>query len=424
MLSKTTLVITLLAATTYGQGRIAQGPFVGHLTPDSVSIWARLSEPGPYSLVVTDGSGGNPLTAVQTARPGADLCVVWRLGDLEANHQYRYRIEDAGGRPLAAGDRYRVLTPKPLDEPSVVHIAFGSCADEGQGTGKVWQRMAAVGTQAVVLLGDTPYIDDADLAVQRRRYGEFAAAEAMAALLGSTPWYATWDDHDFGRNDVDGRLPGKANSRRAFVEYHANPSYGDGTQGIYTSFRRGPIEVFLLDTRYFAATEPSPFAMHEPSLLGRTQWDWLRQKLADSTAPFKVLACGMVWNAALRPGKVDSWGSYPHERRALFEFIGENRITGVILVGGDVHRSRVIRHEVAGLAGYDLTELITSPMHDRIIAAANAPHPGLVMDMGEPYSFLLLTADSARARLSAKFSNAAGDDLYTLELTAAELSSR
>ena len=74
MLSKTALVITLLAATTYGQGRIAQGPFVGHLAQDSVSIWARLSEPGSYSLVLTDGSARDPLTVSQTAHPDRDLC--------------------------------------------------------------------------------------------------------------------------------------------------------------------------------------------------------------------------------------------------------------------------------------------------------------------------------------------------------------
>ncbi len=418
------LVVALGTATAYGQSRVLHGPFVGHTTPDSVALWARLSESGAYSVVLTDESGRTLRTAVQGAHPDRDLCVVWKIGDLEADHEYRYRIEASGGTLLTTGDGYRFRTPKPLDEPAAFSIAFGSCADEGPGTAGVWRRMGMVGAQAVVLLGDTPYIDSTDLAVQRRRYGEFAAADAMAGLLRSTPWYATWDDHDFGFNDVDGRLAGKADARRAFVEYHANPSYGDGTHGIYTSFRQGPIEVFLLDTRYFAATEPSPFAFHKPSLLGRTQWDWLRQGLSASDAPFKVLACGMVWNGALRPNKVDSWASYSHEREALFRFIGENRITGVVLVGGDIHRSRVIRHEVAELAGYDVTELITSPMHDRIIAAANAPHPGLVVDMGEPYSFLLLTADSGEAKLSARFLNAPGTELYALALSSAELAER
>ena len=66
------------------------------------------------------------------------------------------------------------------------------------------------------LLGDTPYIDTTDLKVQRRRYREFSAeVPAFADLVAHTPVYGTWDDHDFGRNDTDGNLEGKANSRQS-----------------------------------------------------------------------------------------------------------------------------------------------------------------------------------------------------------------
>ena len=101
----------------------------------------------------------------------------------------------------------------------------------------------------------------------------------------------------------------------------------------------------------------------------------------------------MIFNDAVRPLKTDFWGAYPHERDALFSFIGENRIEGVILVAGDIHRSRVVIHDSADLVGYPLTELITSPMHSSVIESANAFHPGLVKDMGEPRSHLVLELD-------------------------------
>ena len=106
MIGKTPLVVPLLLlllATAHGQGRIAQGPFVGHMTPDSVAIWARLSAPGEYSLALTDGSGSNPLTALQTADPDRDLCVVWKIGGLQANHQPVYDAI-ASGDPKAAAN--------------------------------------------------------------------------------------------------------------------------------------------------------------------------------------------------------------------------------------------------------------------------------------------------------------------------------
>jgi alkaline phosphatase D len=283
--------------------------------------------------------------------------------------------------------------------------------------------MAAVEPHAVVLLGDTPYIDSTVLEIQRTRYGEFAAVPEFADLLRNRPLYATWDDHDFGANDTDGRLDGKEDARRAFIEYHANPSYGEGDEGVYTKFRRGGIEVFLLDTRYFAGTEASPAAAEEPTLLGRRQWEWLRRELRASTAPFKLLASGMIWNAAVRPGKPDHWGSYPHERDALIRFIGEQDISGVVLAGGDVHRTRVLRYETTDIAGYPITELITSPIHAGVIDTANAPHPALVHDSGEPNCFLLLTVDTTVAppTLTAQFQNAAGRELYSLTLNAEEL---
>ena len=249
------------------------------------------------------------------------------------------------------------------------------------------------------------------------------------------PIYGIWDDHDFGRNDTDGNLEGKENSRDAFIEHYtplANETFGNGQEGVYTSFVLGNVEVFLLDTRYFAATEPSPFDADKPTLLGNDQWRWLVNGLEDSQADFKILCCGMIWNGAVRPGKQDHWATYPHEYDALMQFISEEKIDGIVLVGGDIHRSRCIVHNTAATAGYDITELITSPMHHRIIETANQPHDGLQFDAGAPHSFLLLetgTNDQGQPTLTARFlaaeQNDAGDittqELYTHTVSLQEL---
>lgn len=405
-----------------GIPKITHGPFIGHTTPRSVSIWARCSHVGLYLATAAKVGSHKQVTAVARSKPENDHCVVWKLEGLQPDERYRYRLSFAG-RVLFKGAEFHFTTPPSHDEPSTTRIAFGSCAAEDEGTAGVWRHMAAVEPDAVVLLGDTPYIDSTDLDVQRSRYAEFFSVAAMRSLLRATPFYATWDDHDFGRNDTNGRLPGKHNSRKAFVEYHANAFYGDSRHGIYTNFRRGGVEVFLLDTRYFAATEPSPFDCDKPTLLGKAQWDWLQKELKASSADFKVLACGMIWNEATRPNKRDHWMAYPHERAALFEFIGTNDIRGVVLVGGDIHRSRLLRHSTAGVAGYDIPELITSPMHHHIIEAANAPHPDLIYDSGDPNTFLLLTVDTTHdpPKLSGSFRNAAGHELFSIELSAPQL---
>jgi glycerophosphoryl diester phosphodiesterase len=288
--------------------RITHGPFVGHVTADSVLVWARCPQPGKYVLSARSDTGAKVQTEVQSSAEH-DGCVVWRLQSLRPATRYQYAIEFAG-KKLIQGDKY-FFTTAPTQRLDTVRLAFASCAKEDEGSAAVWRQMREADPHAVVLLGDTPYIDSTDLAIQRRRYGEFAAVSDFKELVRNRSLYSTWDDHDFGRNDTDGNLKGKEKSRRAFKEYRVNPSYGDGKAGIYTKFRRGGVEVFLLDTRYFAATQPSPFDKDRSTLLGAQQWKWLRRELKASTAAFKVLACGMIWNGAVRPGKKDHWGTYP-----------------------------------------------------------------------------------------------------------------
>ncbi len=400
---------------------LTHGPMLGHLTPHTVRVWARATSPGAYTLVAY--RKGARISATARADPDRDLTLVWELSGLEPGTRYTYAIhrgdEVAFVRPDAT-----ITTPPPQSAPALVRLAVGSCAWEEEGDRTVWRRMAVLDPHAVVLLGDTPYIDSTDLEVQRRRRREFASVTEYAELLRTRPLYATWDDHDFGANDSDGRLAGKEDARRAFVEYHANPSYGDGREGVYTKFRLGGVELFLLDTRYFAGTGPSPIA-EGPTMLGPAQWAWLSEGLRASDAPFKVLASGLVWNGAVRPGKPDHWESYSGERDALFRFLGSERISGVVLLAGDVHRTRVLRYGTTDRVGYDLTELVTSPIHSGVIAEANAPHPALVHDSGEPHAFLLLTVDTTgpEPRLHASFENASGRVLHALTLRAGELSS-
>ena len=398
---------------------VTHGPFLGHLTPSSVRVWARCSEPGRYSLVA-QGPGAE-LVSVAEAKRENDRTIVWDLSGLEPSTRYRYEIRREGRTIFSAPDAAFTTSP-PQGVPSIITLAIGSCAREEEGDRAVWRRMAALDPHAVVLLGDCPYIDSTDLIVQRTRYGEFAAVTEFADLLRSRPLYATWDDHDFGANDTNGLLPGKEYAQQAFIEYHANPSYGDGREGVYTKFRMSGVEVFLLDTRYFAATAPSPIA-DGPTLLGTAQWEWLRDGLRASDAPFKLLASGLIWNGAVRPGKPDHWDSYQEEREAIFRFLGEEGISGVVLMGGDIHRTRVLRYETREVVGYPLTELITSPIHAGVIVEADTPHPALIHDSGEPHAFLLMTVDTTvnPPTLHARFENAEGRELYSLTLNTAEL---
>ena len=369
----------------FAHGDLTHGPWLGHADDDSATVWVRTDRALWLTLEATplDGSEASHRAFFHTG-PAEDYCVSMQLDGLAPGTRYAYSVR-AGERVLVEHGEFQTTSPT---EDSA-RLAFCSCVDEDEATRAVWPVIERSAPTALVLLGDTPYIDSTRLAVQRRRYAEFAAVPELARVVRQIPTYSTWDDHDVGRNDTDGNLPGKENARIAFVDFRPNGSFGEGDAGIYTSFRRGPVEVFVLDTRTFANTADTPHSDGVATALGSRQWAWLLRGLERSSAPYKVLCCGMIWNGAVRPGKRDHWGSYAIERSRLFRFIAERKIEGVVLVGGDIHRSRVLHHEFEGVRVH---ELIVSPLHDRIIKSANQPHPALVADFGKPHSFLLLDA--------------------------------
>ena len=374
---------------------LSAGPMVGKVEPEQVRIWCRATEAGQkIKAILIDAEGAELATSQAISSEDRDLTVELVLqAKLLPGHRYRYRIL-ADGIAVAEGADQIIVGP-PLAQGRAT-LVFGSCANPKRyGKGEIWRQIYQQEPDALVLLGDTPYIDTTNLARQRGAYRAFWQQPFVASLIRRIPVLATWDDHDYGKNDSVGTIPGRANSRQAFAEYHALGPIGDGAGGgIYSKHRLGPIELFILDTRWYGQTEPSPFDADRPTLLGAAQWKWLKQGLEESRAPFKIITCGMIFNGATRPNKVDHWGYYPHERQALLDQIRESSISGVLIVTGDIHRCRHLSYPATEGAGYRIDEWITSPLANSVIGAANAPHPALVFDGGEKNVFLHVEADA------------------------------
>lgn len=395
------------------------GPMVGHVSETAAHLWCRPADAGTYIAVVQTERGESfRATAIATAEN--DLCVTWAFDGLEPGTRYDYQILHDDGRVAAGDDDCYFVTAPDASAPGRFCFAFGSCAHSKPL--KLWRQMREHGAQGLVLLGDTPYIDSTDLNVLRDKHRAFLQVPELAALIRSTPTWGTWDDHDFGKNDSDGTLPGKENSRRAFIEYRANAEFGHDREGIYTKFRYGAIEVFVLDTRWFARTEPSPVDPDKPTLLGAHQWAWLQQSLKESTAPFKIIACGMIWDDKENT-ESDDWGTYTHERTALFDFLGANDISGVVLIGGDIHCSRLLQYKTEDQVGYPIRQCIVSPIHDSTIPSLNVAHPDLIEGAAIPHVWLRVEVDTTKtpATFEAQWLQMDGQEMWTLSLSEAEL---
>lgn len=411
------------------------GPLVGHVDAGSARIWAR-----PGLDPATHGSWtctlrpprGRPTTVHATVSPDNDDTLVADARHLRPDTRYEFELtpdtEAPGFTPLTGS----FTTAPPPGRPARVVMGLGSCAPSTPDA--VWTRIVDEGCDSFVLLGDTPYIDSGDLGVARTKHRQFLQQPELARLVSRLPVWATWDDHDFGLNGDHGDFPAKRNTRTAFVDYRANATFGhspageqlttrDGGEGIYTSFRRGPLEVFLIDPRWFSKTEPSWADPAKPTCIGAAQWEWLRDRLTRSTATFKALATGMIWDDK-QNAESDDWGFYSHERDAIFDFVAAERIPGVFLIGGDIHVSRALNY--GPRVGYDLWQFIVSPLHDRTIPSLNVPSPYLVHSAVEPNVFLKLVADTtvSPATLTATWVTRDGRRLFEVNRTAAQLGHR
>lgn len=397
------------------------GPILGHSDDTSAMVWMRAPSAGEFTLEVTPEASGTLVSIKKAVSEKDDLCVHWPVNGLKPGTKYRYRILQ-DGKEIAADAAQAWTTAPKAGAPAKVRLAISSCAKEDEGSRAVWNRMASEEVDAVVLIGDTPYIDSTDLEKQTQRHREFAAVPEYQALLRSRSCWWTWDDHDFAGNDASGLAAGKENTRLVFTRYRSQREYGDGTGGIYTSFRRGPVEVFVLDTRWYSMTEPSFAGSHRPTMLGAKQWEWLQKGLLASTAPFKLLACGVIWDDK-ENFESDDWGTYKHELTAIQKFIGENKIPGVILVGGDIHASRVLKYKTAKTVGYDLVQFIASPIHASSIPSLNVYNPDLVRSAVEPNVFLRVDADSTvtPATFNAALINKNGETVFSYHLTVDDL---
>lgn len=372
------------------------GPLVGEVRQtEAYFLYRTNAVEKNLRLSVLGKSGAVVATSVAASAAANDYVAKFHVAGLLPDSDYRYQLEDlTAGSPVAVAgpdELHRFRTKLPHGKRGVVTAAFTSCANTT--SNPVWERMGLLAVDQVFMMGDTPYIDSSDLAVIRQKHRDFLNTPALAALGRNTSCVGTWDDHDFGVNNGNGLsfMAGKSNTRQAFVEYRAHARFGNGSEGVYHNIDLGVMEVFLLDPRWFSETAPSPVDPTQKTCFGSDQWQWLLGALKASRAPFKVLAIGEIWQDK-KNSETDDLFTYWHERDALLDFVRDQRIPGVVLLGGDIHVSRYLRHPQR--AGYDLHDFVTSPAHMDTIPSLNVPHPSLEWSSEQPRQFLTLKADT------------------------------
>lgn len=253
---------------------------------------------------------------------------------------------------------------------------FGSCLDET----RAHTTLSVVVDRSpdlFVFLGDNVYADNPDPAVIRRSYETLGASRLFQALRSTTRVMATWDDHDYGRNDAGREFSAREESERIFEEFWDIPAAATARPGIYHVAEFGPadrrVQVIVLDTRFFRTPLPrarprpagkGPYAVGtgDGSLLGAAQWEWLAGVLAHP-AEVRVIASSIQVLASHHGW--ESWANYPRERERLLEMVA---VAGVptIFISGDRHFAEMSVERVAsGTTAVTMLDVTSSGINRR-----------------------------------------------------------
>jgi len=349
-----------------GKLRVMQGPMVGAVTAEDILIWLRLS--GPHTVELEYGraldlSDARRSSAV-TAKPENDFTVRVRLDDLTPDTKYFYRVyvDDRVDDYLETLPPIPVKTAPEEGARGTVRIAFGSCCRiQKDAVQDIWTAVERAAPDLFLWLGDNIYADTRSLDIFQEEYRRQRAVPSLQPVIRSIPQLATWDDHDYGLNNHDRTSPVKDIGLDAFKQYWANPSYGlPNTPGVFFKFTYGAVDLFMLDGRYYR--DPNAMADGpDKTMLGEAQMEWLKEELKNSPAPFKLLVSGSGWSKAKGPTG-DAWSAFLTERDALFAFIRDEQIDGVVLLSGDTHVAEANCIPFSEQGGYDMYDLTSSPL--------------------------------------------------------------
>jgi alkaline phosphatase D len=362
--------------------RLAPEPLMpfGGMSPHKVNVGWEIAADDAMRRVVRRG--------VETATPELAHSVHIEADNLEPDRWYWYRFR-AGDAESPVG-RLRTM-PADDSSPSELRMAFASCQNYQTGYFTAYEHMAKEELDLVVHLGDYIYENGSKhhkdkpdpirkhvgevlhtLEEYRARHSQYKTDPMLQAAHKSCPWLVTWDDHEVCNDYTNDRSekehetdPAQFLVRRA-AAYQA---YYENMPLRHTSLPQGPnmqmyrkqsfgrlAEFVVLDGRQYRTPQPnhdklSPIndAARSPknTMLGKPQFDWLKDSLGRSKATWNVLANQVIMaqidskEGPEREFPMDDWCGYLYERNQLMEFIKEQRVTNAVVITGDNHKNWV-----------------------------------------------------------------------------------
>ncbi|MDX2001925.1 MAG: alkaline phosphatase D family protein [Chitinophagales bacterium] len=415
------IVILMCAKLAFGQF-ITHGPVIGGATPTTARMYVRTAQAMPITVELsTDSNFSTVLSFNALTKAEKDSSTIFPLTGLQANTTYFYRVSDGTIYDTVKGQFKTFPNEGQRGRYDWVVV---SCQEFG-----TYNAFNAIYNQKPHLFfhtGDWTYPDyqiqpdyrlDTSL-IQfsyRRRYSE----QKMPQVLRNTVTDYIYDNHDgagaavnlsFTSSSYDSAtntvtnyvdfqpIPpiAKQNTLKGYFDYFPSYPAVDSSKGLYHSYKFGNAEVFFVDVRNCGNGLDSMFRYDSLSnrwslrnspnatLLGADQMAWLKQGLRNSTADWKFIVSGVMFNKAFRKviqyamalqdsrlsiGGITgtglllahsmawNWAGYPIEQDAFLQYLEDNDVKDVIVLSGHVHTNVMDDGTNAGLP-----ELNTGPV--------------------------------------------------------------
>lgn len=284
-------------------------------------------------------------------------------------------------RPIASGlvALWLLATSLSANDRPLSRIAFGSCANQDKPL-PIFDAIVDQKPDLLILLGDNIYADlergrEVTVEVIREKYEILRKLPGWQKLQASCPILATWDDHDYGKNDMGADWPLKQESQQILLDFFGVPkdSPRRSQEGVYHAQTFGPpgqrVQVIMLDTRYFRsplkrAERPVflngqrvvpylPVTDPDATMLGETQWKWFEEQLRQ---PAEIRLIGSSIQVVHDEHPWEKWGNMPAERARFFNTIARTGAEGVIILSGDRHYADLsVEPNTVGYPLYDVT---------------------------------------------------------------------
>jgi alkaline phosphatase D len=291
------------------------------------------------------------------------------------------------------------------DAKTIHSVGFGSCANQGRAQ-DFWAPILTNNPDLFIFMGDNIYGDTENMAMLRQEYEFLGRQPGFQQLKRQSAVVATWDDHDYGDNDMGEDFPEKKESREIFMDFWEVPKDSPRRQheGVYDAATFGPpgkrVQVILMDTRYFRGPlkklperppNDGPYLENDDStstMLGEKQWAWLEKQLREP-ADLRLLISSIQLVA--NDHHWEKWGTLPRERQRLFNLIRDTGASGLIVLSGDRHRGEMSK--IDGAVAYPLYDITSSALNMSHPIDYVEPNAHRIGDMVNENNFGLLTID-------------------------------